>query len=207
MRALLIALLLLAGCAAAPTDREIERVLGGADSIAKAVLESLNAPAASVLAVMDEIESTPMSFSPGLVKITRADCNLKHRWLAPSIATTASCNAGKEFIAIFNRGYTHAPGGQRPAWLLVSTAKLAAPVDLSGLGFDDCLFMLDKPNALTPDGSVLRNETNRMTLRLRPPEALSGATFHIQAVWVEPHANERHTLFSDLLEITVGSPR
>jgi hypothetical protein len=192
-------LLLLASCSTAPDYGQIARdVMQALDApiAAGAMLEPATGDANFVAAhVASQVEVIQAATS----------CKLRKPWLKPSITHSAACIAGREFLAVFNRGYTHTPGPKRPAWLLVSAKPATNPVDLSLLGFDGCWLMLDKPTALAPDGVALVNDRHRLTLRWVPPHALTGATFYTQAVWIEPDANDRHALFSDALRLRVGS--
>lgn len=196
-------LLLLAACSLEPfkgyseTGQEIDQLLRLSHAPAPMLLEPASGDASVV--TNEQIASD--------VEIVKADtsCYLRKPWLKPTITHSHACIAGQEFLAIYSRGFTHAPGPKRPAWLLFSTRAATQFVDLSSLGYDDCWLMLDRPTALEPDGVHLVNDSNRLTLRWTPSHALVGATFYTQAVWIEPGANDRHALFSDMLRLRVGN--
>ncbi len=206
-RALAVALLsLLFGCSLFFAAEEKPPPFLPGPERAENVLGAALGDSATAMAVLPTVSSVEVVHPP-------TPCHTWQPWYqgnAISINAHAGCVAGREFVAIFRRGFTNIPGGPRPAWLLVSTAAEHHPVNLNSLGFDSCWMMLSQAPAhlhslIPTEGSILQNDRHALVLRWTPGFNMVGRTLSAQMVWLEPAANNGHALWSPMLRIRVGT--
>lgn len=179
------------------------------------VFASPNGDGIAAARMQDPEPTDPIEEVQSLVHVDRGPsaCHFVHRWnkgAAVHVNPHRNCIVGKEFVATFQHSFVALPGGQRQAWLLVSTAPTNPPMNLTPFGMNKCWLLVntakDHLHVLRPSpGSVLRQGHGCLVLRWTPALSMLSAQFSAQMVWLEPNANAAHTLVSPALRVRVGT--